>query len=153
MRQHRHQIAQHAGSVWTRYGSNYLLWTIQTLLAALFLFAGGAKLVLPVEAMTKDILLPGWFLRFIGIAELLGSLGLVLPWLLNTNRVLTPVAASGLVIIMSGATVIMLETRGITGAIVPLTVGILLGLIAYGRWKALRPFKRGIQTATCVAGS
>jgi hypothetical protein len=83
-------------SLWTGRGANYLSWTIQTLLAALFLFAGGMKLVLPIEAMTKQILLPGWFLRFIGIAEVLGALGLILPWLLDIKRVLTPLAAFGL---------------------------------------------------------
>jgi hypothetical protein len=114
------------------------LWTVQALLAALFLFAGGMKLVLPIEAMTKEILLPGWFLRFIGTAEILGAIGLVLPWLLNIRRVLTPVAAIGLVLIMSGATIITLENGPASGAIVPCVVGILLSLVAYGRWTSLK---------------
>jgi hypothetical protein len=125
-------------SRWTGRGANYLLWTVQTLLAALFLFAGGMKLVLPIEAMTKQILLPGWFLRFIGTAEVLGALGLVLPWLLGIKRVLTPLAASGLVIIMSGATIITLENGGVRGAVMPFVVGILSALVGYGRWTILR---------------
>ena len=58
---------------------NIVLWIIQALLALLFLFAGGTKLVLPIEEMTKQMPMPGWFLRFIGVSEVLGGLGLVLP--------------------------------------------------------------------------
>jgi uncharacterized membrane protein YphA (DoxX/SURF4 family) len=132
-------IAHEGNSGWTGRGANYLLWTLQILLAALFLFAGGMKLVLPIEAMTKQILLPGWFLRFIGIAEVLGALGLILPWLLNIRRVLTPLAASGLVLIMSGAVVITLESGNVGGTVMPFVVGILLSLVAYGRWSVLKP--------------
>ena len=60
---------------------NIVLWIIQALLAALFLFAGVMKFVMSVEEMTKQIPLPGWFLHFIGIAEVLGAIGLVVPWL------------------------------------------------------------------------
>ena len=79
------------------------LWIVQVLLALLFLFAGGMKLVLPIEEMTKEIAMPGWFLRFIGVAEVLGGLGLVLPGLTGIRPGLTPLAAAGLVIIMIGA--------------------------------------------------
>ena len=84
---------------------NVTLWVIQGLLAALFLFAGSMKLILPIEAMAGPVSLPGWFLRFIGVAEVAGAIGLILPWLTRIRPRLTPVAASGLVIIMSGATV------------------------------------------------
>src|SRR6266481_6035457 len=86
---------------------NVALWIVQGLLAALFLFAGGAKLVLPLDQMTGPVALPGWFLRLIGVAEMLGALGLVLPGLLRVRPGLTSLAAAGLVIIMIGATVIM----------------------------------------------
>ena len=58
---------------------NIALWIIQGLLAALFLFTGGMKLITPIEEMTKQIAMPGWFLRFIGVAEMLGAIGLILP--------------------------------------------------------------------------
>jgi hypothetical protein len=90
-----------------------------------------------VEAMTRQILLPGWFLRFIGSAEVLGALGLILPWLLDIKRVLTPLAAFGLVLIMCGATIITLENGSVGGAAMPFAVGILLSLVAYGRWSVL----------------
>ncbi|HSM85296.1 MAG TPA: DoxX family protein [Candidatus Limnocylindrales bacterium] len=131
-------IARGADSRWTGRGANNLLWTVQTLLALLFLFGGGMKLILPIEAMTKEVHLPGWFLRFIGVSEVLGALGLVLPWLLNIKRALTPLAASGLVLIMCGATIITLKNGTLGGAVTPFVVGILLGLVAYGRWSALK---------------
>src|SRR5258708_10724829 len=83
---------------------NKVLWTVQVLLAFVFLFAGGMKLVLPVDAMQVPVALPGSFIRFIGVAEVLGAIGLVLPWLLRIRPSLTPVAAEGLVIGMVGAT-------------------------------------------------
>jgi uncharacterized membrane protein YphA (DoxX/SURF4 family) len=113
---------------------NIALWIIQGLLALLFVFAGGMKLVLPIEEMTKEMAMPGWFLRFIGVAELLGGLGLVLPGLTNIRPGLTPLAAVGLVIIMIGATGISFSTGGFAAALFPLLVGVLLAFVAYGRW-------------------
>ena len=88
-----------------------LLWILQALLALLFLFAGGTKLVLPIEEMTKGTSLSGTFMRFIGVAEILGGLGLILPGLLRIKPALTPLAAACLVIIMVGATVVTLQTN------------------------------------------
>ena len=116
---------------------NIALWIIQGLLALLFIFAGGMKLVLPIEEMTKDIALPGLFLRFIGVAELLGGLGLVLPGLTGIRTQLTPLAAAGLVIIMIGAVVISFQTGGFASALIPLIVGVLLAFVAYGRSRLL----------------
>ena len=119
---------------------NIALWIIQVLLALLFLWAGGVKLVLTVEEMTALMTLPGWFLRFLGVAEILGALGLVLPGLLRIRPGLTPLAACGLVIIMIGATVISLMTMGLAPALIPMGVGLLLVFVAYGRWR-LVPIK------------
>ena len=113
----------------------YALWIVQGLLAALFLFAGGMKLVLPVEEMTEQIQLPGLFLRFIGVAEVLGALGLILPGLLRIRPGLTPLAAAGLVIIMIGATVVTLASGMVAPALISLVVGLLAALVAYGRWR------------------
>jgi uncharacterized membrane protein YphA (DoxX/SURF4 family) len=117
---------------------NIVLWILQILLAGVFLFAGVIKLVLPIEAMTKQIALPGAFLRFIGVAETLGALGLVLPWGLRIRRELTPLAAIGLLIIMTGATILTVKVNGVAAALVPFTVGIFALIIAYGRWTFLR---------------
>jgi uncharacterized membrane protein YphA (DoxX/SURF4 family) len=112
----------------------YVLWIIQGLLALLFLWAGGMKLVLPIEAMTEQMPLPGLFLRFIGVAEVLGALGLILPGLLHRQPALTPLAAAGLVLIMIGATVLTLAGGDVALALIPLVVGLLSAFVAYGRW-------------------
>jgi hypothetical protein len=114
---------------------NVALWIIQILLALLFLFAGITKLVLPLESLEGPIALPGLFLRFIGVCEVLGALGLMLPGLLGIRQGLTPLAAAGLVIIMIGATVTTLMTGGIAMALMPLGVGLLAAFVGYGRWR------------------
>jgi hypothetical protein len=113
----------------------YALWIVQVLLALLFLFAGGVKLVLPIEEMTKQIALPGLFLRFIGVAEVLGALGLILPGLLRIRPGLTPLAAAGLVIIMIGATAVSVAIGPVAAALIPLVVGLFAAFVAYGRWR------------------
>jgi hypothetical protein len=119
--------------------TNKLLWIVQGVLAALFLFAGGVKLVLPVEAMQQGpVALPGTFLRFIGVCEICGAAGLVLPWALRIRPVLTPLAASGLVIIMIGATVVTALSGPAAPALFPLSVGVLCGLVIYGRSRTLK---------------
>jgi uncharacterized membrane protein YphA (DoxX/SURF4 family) len=127
---------------------NIALWILQALLALLFVFAGGMKLIMPIEEMTKDVAMPGLFLRFIGVCELLGGIGLVLPWLLRIRPGLTPLAAAGLVIIMIGAVVITVSTMGVAMAILPFVVGILAALVAYGRWR-LTP-QRGSSSASAL---
>jgi DoxX-like protein len=112
---------------------NVALWIVQGLLAALFVFSGGMKLVLPIEKMTDPVALPGLFLRFIGVCELLGGIGLILPSLLRIRPGLTPLAAAGLIVIMIGATGITLAYIGIASALIPLVVGILAAFVAYGR--------------------
>jgi uncharacterized membrane protein YphA (DoxX/SURF4 family) len=120
---------------------NIALWIIQGLLAALFLFAGGLKLVMPMEEMMKQmpLPLPGWFVRFTGVVEILGALGLILPWLLRVRPVLTPLAAGGLVIVMIGAVVYTLMAGQVASALMPLAVGLLLAFVAYGRWRLTPP--------------
>jgi hypothetical protein len=88
--------------------------------------------------MTKQMPLPGPFMRFIGVAEVLGALGLILPGLTGIRPGLTPLAAAGLVIIMIGATVLTAAGSGIVPALFPLVVGLLLAFVAYGRWRLVR---------------
>ena len=117
------------------------LWAVQGLLALLFLFAGGMKLILPLEQMTGPVPIPGLLLRFIGVVEVLGALGLILPGLLGIRPGLTPLAAAGLVIVMIGATVITLAGDAAAPALIPLAVGLLAAFVAYGRWR-LAPIGR-----------
>jgi uncharacterized membrane protein YphA (DoxX/SURF4 family) len=112
---------------------NVLLWVVQGLLAALFLFAGGMKLIVPIEALTMPVALPGAFLRFVGVAEVLGAIGLVLPGLLKVRQELTPLAAAGLVVIMIGATVVTAMGGTFAPAILPFFVGVLCASVAVAR--------------------
>jgi uncharacterized membrane protein YphA (DoxX/SURF4 family) len=120
---------------------NVLLWIIQVLLALLFLFAGGTKLVLPLETLAEMSRqsgltpLPGLFVRCLGVVEVLGALGLTLPGLLRIRPGLTPLAAVGLVIIMVGATVLTMASGAVAPALFPLVVGLLAAFVAYGRWR------------------
>jgi uncharacterized membrane protein YphA (DoxX/SURF4 family) len=114
---------------------NVLLWVVQGLLVALFLFAGGMKLIVPIEALTMPVPLPGAFLRFIGVVEVLGAVGLVLPGLLKIHQELTPLAAAGLVIIMIGATVITAMGGTFAPALLPFFVGVLCASVAFARWR------------------
>jgi len=112
---------------------NVLLWILQTLLALLFMFAGVMKFVMPVAEMTKQIALPGLFLHFIGMCEILGALGLVLPGILRIRTGLAPLAAAALVIIMIGATAVNLKIGQRGAALTTAIVGLLLVFVAYNR--------------------
>jgi uncharacterized membrane protein YphA (DoxX/SURF4 family) len=111
------------------------LWIIQGLLALLFLFAGSMKLIVPIEMLTAQmpLPLPGLFLQFIGVAEVAGAIGLILPGLLRIRPILTPLAACGLLIIMIGATVVTLAGGEVLPALVPLVMGLLCAFVVYGR--------------------
>ena len=88
-----------------------LAWILSAVLALAFLAAGASKV-----ATARDKLLAnpqmGWAedftsaqVKVIGTVEVLGALGVVLPWLLDVARVLTPLAAVGLALVMVGALV------------------------------------------------
>ena len=117
---------------------NIVLWIIQILLTLLFLFAGGTKLFMSEAALTQmappnSIVLPILLLRLIGLCEVLGALGLILPGITRIRRGLTPLAACGLLIIMIGAVVISVMGLGAAAAITPLVAGVLCAVVAYGR--------------------
>ena len=116
-----------------------LLWIFQVLLALLFLFSGGFKLVLPIEKLNSmgppnAIHFSGPFIKFIGVCEVLGGLGLILPGLLRIRPGLTSLAAVGLVIIMIGATVVNYMVGGIGMTVPSVLAGLLAAFVAYGRW-------------------
>jgi uncharacterized membrane protein YphA (DoxX/SURF4 family) len=117
---------------------NIALWIAQVLLALIFIFAGVMKLVTPMDEMLKQmpIALPPAFLIFTGIVEVLGGLGVILPWLLNIRPGLTPLAAVGLVIIMIGAVVYTIAAFDPASALIPAAVGLLAAFVAWGRWRS-----------------
>jgi hypothetical protein len=142
---------------------NAALWTVQTLLALLFLFAGGMKLVMPLEALQGPVPLPGWFMRFIGVVEVLGGIGLILPALLGIRPGLTPLAAAGLVVVMIGATAITAMGGDVAMSPIPFVVGLGAAFVAYGRWQLLagragprastRPGKAPWRSTGCSAAA
>jgi uncharacterized membrane protein YphA (DoxX/SURF4 family) len=115
---------------------HYTLWTLQVLLALLFLFAGCMKLVMPGEKLVEQA--PQFsvaFMKFIGVVETLGGLGMILPGLLRIRTGLTPLAAAGLVLVMIGAIVVSYQMKGPAGVAVPLVTGLIAAFVAYGRWQ------------------
>ena len=117
---------------------NRLLWTAQSLAAALFLFAGSVKFIIPADKMQSGpIVFPIAFIYFIGICECLGALGLLLPGLLRNRTSLTPLAAAGLTIIMVGATTVSVLAMGVAAGVFPAVVGIITAWIAYSRGRVM----------------
>lgn len=116
---------------------NIALWVAQALLALLFLLTGAMKAFQPEQAKAKLHALhdlPTGLVTLIGVSELLGSAGLVLPWLTGILPWLTPLAAAGLALIM----LLAIRTHLRLGDHMVSVVNIvLLGLtlfIGYGRW-------------------
>jgi len=118
---------------------NTLLWILQCLLAAAFLAAGATKLIQPRVKLAAGSM--SWAedvtdeqFRGIGLVEVIGALGLILPAALKVAPVLTPLAATGLAATMAGAAVTHLR-RGETDRIAaPLILLVLLLLVAVGRF-------------------
>jgi uncharacterized membrane protein len=115
---------------------NAFLWTLQILVAAAFLIAGGLKVT-----RTRDQLRPmmPWVDEMsqsavcgTGVAEILGAIGLILPWALKIAKVLTPIAAVGLGLIMIGAIVVHLRRK--EQPIAQIVLLVLTALIAFGRF-------------------
>jgi putative oxidoreductase len=124
---------------------NIALWILQALLALLYLDAGFLKTFKPIQEIAPTIFwaprLPELLVRFIGISELLGAIGLILPAALKIRPQLTALAAAGLTVIMVMANLYHISQGEFF--VLPMT-GILLLLlvfITYGRWK-LVPFNR-----------
>jgi uncharacterized membrane protein YphA (DoxX/SURF4 family) len=117
----------------------YVLWIVQILLAVAFLAAGVMKLTTPIGDLAQNMAwvndVPVWLVRFIGLAEAAGGLGLILPALTRIQPQLTPLAGAGLALDMFLAAGFHL-TRGEFGFIVPNIVLLALAaFVAYGRWK------------------
>ena len=120
--------------------NNRVLWVVQGLLAAMFLLAGVPKLVMSAEQMAAPgpIQVPVLFVRFIGVCEILGAIGMVLPGLTGIKPGLTPLAAGGLLIIMIGATVVNLVDGPVMAAPFTVVLGVLAAIVIYGRWFTTR---------------
>lgn len=128
----QHGPAMRTATPRTRGQSSVRLWVAQGALAALFVFAGAMKLVTPAGTLAEQSDLPVLFMRFIGLCEVLGGAGLVLPGIIRIATFLTPLAAAGLVAIMAGATVLTFAA-GDVAAVMPAVVGLVAAYVALRR--------------------
>lgn len=124
---------------------NIALWIVQVLLTAMFLMTGFSKAFQPLDALSQmmpwTLDVPLALIRFIGVSELLGAIGLVLPALTGIKPRLTIAAAAGIMLVMISASIFHL-TRGEYGPIVfNLVLLALAAFVAYGRWQ-IAPFKK-----------
>ena len=127
-----------------------VLWILQVVLAVAFLAAGAIKLTQPLAELavslpwTSDV--PGALVRFIGVAEVLGGLGLVLPAATRILPRLTPIAAAALAIDMVLATLFHLVRGEAMMAPITLLLVALLAFVAWGRTTRAPIAPRAIAT-------
>ena len=117
---------------------NTILWILQGLLSAIFFFSGTMKSTrsehwLVTHYQTGVAGLSNATIKFIGICEILGAFGLILPWWLNIAPILTPVSAMGFCIIMLLAAPRHYRLREPGNVAINVTVFLLCAFVAYGR--------------------
>lgn len=118
---------------------HWSLWSVQSLLALAFVLAGSMKATTPYAELASKMAwvsaVPEGLVRFIGIAELLGGIGLVVPAVTRMRPGLTALAGAGLSLVMLLASAFHLS-RGEVGAVpVNVVLGGLAAFVAWGRWK------------------
>ncbi|MCA9876310.1 MAG: DoxX family protein [Thermomicrobiales bacterium] len=113
-----------------------ILWAAQILLALGMASSGVIKQTLPdVDLAMYYPYFPPLFMRFIGVCEVLGAIGVIVPAALRIRPELTPLAAAGLAIIMAGAVVTTLMLGAFSAIAIPLVLFLLALFVAYGRWQ------------------
>jgi hypothetical protein len=139
------QVIRRGGPVlWSKPIMVRTLGIVQVCLALFFLYGGAIKLVppdsLPGAALMATLLspLPKRFIDFIGITEVLGALGLILPVRLGILPILTPLAAVCLIIEMIGATIFVFLYYGIALTAFSVVTALLLAFVASGSWFHLK---------------
>jgi hypothetical protein len=111
------------------------LWSLQAVLALVFVMTGSLKLLLPADVLEAQTPLPILLVRFIGLCEVAGALGMILPGLLRVRPSLTPLAAACLFVLMIFATVLtlILIAPDPVMALLPATIGAMAAFVAYAR--------------------
>jgi hypothetical protein len=117
---------------------NIALWIVQALLALAFLMAGGMKLAIPADqllanGMTLVEQVPIGLIRFIGLSEVAGALGLILPAALRIQPQLTAWAAGALTFVMLLAVITHAWLGEMQAIGAPLVLGLLAAFVAWGR--------------------
>lgn len=113
---------------------NILIWVLQSLLAVMFLMAGGMKLSKTEDYMKKTGMNNPGLVKFIGTTEVLGALGLILPAVTGILSFLTPTAAVGLAIIMVLATGYHIRRKENGPAVFTLVLLLIAAFVALGRF-------------------
>lgn len=121
---------------------NTVLWITQGLLAVTFFYSGIMKSTrseqwLITHGQTGVVGLPAISIKLIGITELLGVLGLILPWALNMVRILTPISALGFALIMAFAAPIHYRLNEPKNVRVNVILFLLSAFVSYGRFADL----------------
>lgn len=120
---------------------NTALWITQGILAAMFAMAGLMKSTQPIDKLVESVTwadrFPFTTVRLIGTVELLGALGLILPWLLNIVPVLTPIAATALALVMVLAIVHHAKHKESKAIVFNIVLLSLAAFVAYGRFSSL----------------
>lgn len=114
---------------------NTILWVLQVLLAVAFFAHGWLFLAPPPEMLAQMQSIPPAFRIFIGVAEVLAAVGLVLPGLTRMLPWLIPSAAAGLMVVMIGATILHIARGEVSSAMTTAILLVLLTFVAYMRWK------------------
>jgi hypothetical protein len=113
------------------------LWTAQLVLFMVFAVTGFAKVTMPIARLAPMMAwvtgVPPGLVRFIGVAEMAGALGVLLPSVTRVLPKLTSLAALGLGVVMALATVTHLVASETERASVPFVLGLLAGFVAWGR--------------------
>ena len=120
---------------------NIFLWITQWILAMVFILAGWMKTLTPIDELAVNLpwvkQTPEMLVRFIGISELLGGIGLVLPSILKIKPILTPWAAISLALVMFLALIFHLYLGDYNATAINLIFGGLALFIYWGRTKKL----------------
>jgi uncharacterized membrane protein YphA (DoxX/SURF4 family) len=123
---------------------NILLWVLQVLLALAFLAHGWLFLSPPAELVDQmNASLPGWFRRFIGVAEVLAAIGLTIPGLTRILPWLVTCAALGIMIVTASATVFHFARGETSSAATTLVLFGLAAFVAYMRYRVVPIPARG----------
>ena len=117
---------------------NVVLWVLQVLLAVAFFAHGVMMVVPPVEvAVQVNASLPRWFQLFLGVAEVLAAVGLILPGLTRILPWLVSGAAGGIIIVMVSATGYHVVRGEVSSAVITLILLVMAAFVAYMRSRVL----------------
>lgn len=112
-----------------------VIWVLQIALFIVFLYFGSLKMFMPIEKIAKRV---SWAhdyslakIKFFGFLEVIGALGLLLPYRLDIFPILTPMAATGLAMVMAGAAMVHLKRDEINMVFLNILIIFLLAGVGF----------------------